>query len=159
MIKVELTIAELWIASIMGSVRRVSAIQRGAPDSRGYDGKDPWTVDVLGCAAEIAVAKKYNLYWNGRWGSDAGPYEVKAKREQGHRLIIPLKDHKEYPGDDKVCVSVMSRNPVLKPPFLWLVGWVRAGEVKESWIYDGDQGRPAYFVPNEELHNMETLPR
>ena len=152
--KVTLTTAEMIMAGHIGIMRNASNSQgNGRMDAYGAEDGNPWGYHVLGAMGECAVAKAFNIYWNGSIGrydaDDVGPYQVRTRLRQHFRLILHPRD-----ADEKKFVVVFGVGPVFE-----IRGWcfARTGKQKEYWQDPSGKGRWAYFVPDGVLNDMSTL--
>lgn len=106
-----------------------------------------WNEGMVGALGEAAVAMYYNVYWSGSIGnlaaSDVGRLQVRTRTEDWHNLILHDRDK-----DDDHFVQVY-----YDAPRFVIAGWIKAkdGKQKKFWK-DPAGGRPAYFIPKEELN-------
>ena len=112
-------------------------------------------VHLLGAAGEVAVAGylglKHELFKEkeARRGSDDLPgIDVKTRSKHSYDLIVQKS---EDPRKKFVLVTIEGQKTLLH-------GWCYGEEamMDEFWA-DPARGRPAYFVPKEVLHPMESL--
>lgn len=141
-------------AAQVGSMRRISAINRNRPQPLGEPEKiAAWDKDIESSGAEAAVAKLLGLYW---YAVDADPQsidgdvsgvEVRHTHRPDGRLILHDKDDGDRP-------FVLVRGVM---PAYDVVGWIfgRDGK-KQKYLFKGD-GRAAYFVPAADLRPIEEL--
>lgn len=153
-IPVSLTLAEMLVASEVGKMRRCSALKHGRVETNNAPVDGGWDRHIEGAAAEMAVAKFAGIYWSGDVGDlwskdDVGPYQVRASHHIDGRLILHEKDK-----DDRAFILATG----VAPNFI-LRGWImgRDGKKPEFWTDPTKGGRAAYFIPQSELHPMETL--
>jgi hypothetical protein len=149
---VQLSAQEIMLAANAGVVRRVRAISANAQRTHGQPDNNRWEQDIEGCCAEVAVCKALGIYWTGAErirANDAGSFDVRYTPHPNGCLIL----HDEDP--DRRFVLVIGKYGVYR-----LAGWIDAveGKVERFW---GDKGhnRPAYWIPQDELHPMDTLDR
>jgi hypothetical protein len=156
-IRIELDWYSISRAAQIGCMRQIDALQNNYRLKNNVGESDSWTLHIEGAAGELATAKRFNGYWpalvgnprapdvriNGRW------CEVKTnKSRQWTDLIVGHDDPDDYP-----YIGVLSFLPV----FI-ITGWLPAAEIKlAKWWRDPVGGRPAYFVPRDELRPMEEL--
>lgn len=151
---VKLSWFEVLAAAYAGVMRRVESIRRNYKSSAGFDRTDVWDIDINGAAAEMAVAKCLNKYWdasvNGFHRGDVGNYQIRLARSDTPYLLIREKD------DEKaVFVSVQGTAPDFK-----VHGWLRGSEGKKAkYLRTFGTRPPVYAIPPKYLHKMSTLPR
>jgi hypothetical protein len=138
--------------------------RQGFNESKGLRGRNggAWQgskaldIHLLGAAGEMAVASflgmKEHLYQEteARRGSDdlPGGIDVKTRSKHSYDLIVQKQeDHRK-----KLVLVTIEKQQTL----LW--GWCRGEEAmqKQYWA-DHAGGRPAFFVPKERLHSLDTL--
>lgn len=146
-IKVQLTNSEIMEAAFVGVLRVVKVLQEGRKETYGSELSGAWTRHIEGALGEKAVAKHYNIYWHGVnliWGTDVGQKtEVRATKYANGHLILHDEDD-----DDKnfwLVTGIMGKYEIR--------GWIRAGDGKNKrWWPGKNPERPAYYVPQSELH-------
>jgi hypothetical protein len=153
MIEVTLTWPECQLAAFVGSQRQTENIEAGRTNSYGCDPDDGWTPHIEGAAGEMAVAKAFNLFWSGNLrrlqADDVGRLQV--RRGAGHYYDLRL--HERDPDDRKfVCVTG-------KMPYFRIHGWIEArdGKQMEFWHDKYQPGRPAFWVPQRLLKDVNLL--
>jgi hypothetical protein len=151
-IEVKLTWTEITEGALVGVMRQVQNLIRGRTDKHGAEDEDPFAIHIRGALGEMALAKHRNLYWGGAGifrGDDVGPFQVRAADAAHKRLIVHPDD-----ADEKAFVHITGR-----PPTLTLRGWLYGRDAKrqEWWEDPTRKGRPAYFVPNDRLLDIDTL--
>ncbi len=132
-------------------MRQIEALKRGRPHRYGKPTGSEWDTHIEGCAAEMAVAKAYDLYWEPvarapeDLAGDVSDLQVRSTWRENGRLIL----HKRDPGDAPFVLVTG------KIPTFTIRGWIlgREGKLVEFW--DGGDGRAAYFVPQ---HALERSP-
>jgi hypothetical protein len=100
--------------------------------------------------------------WQGKWFNDrdwkafgrVGPdigdkYQVRGTNYATGRLILHGKDNDKAP-----FILVVERFPIYQ-----LVGWIYGAEGKKPEYWWATAPIPAFFVPREVMHSMETLPK
>ena len=149
--KVKLSWHEVAEAARAGIQRRIHALRK---ERRAVYG-DPdryWDTDIEGCAAERAVAKAYNLYWEpvvenpeelrGDVGMGMRALQVRSTTRKDGRLIVHERDN-----DEHAFVLVVGCIPEFE-----IKGWIMGVDAKqEHFLFKGD-GRPAFFVPQDKLN-------
>jgi hypothetical protein len=151
---------ELDLAAFVGCRRLHESIRnRGGEPSRkddltGFDVQDRYDNDIQAAAAEMAVAKGLNLYWdagiNTFKAGDVGPYQVRWTDRVDGRLIIRPDDE-----DEEIQILVRGRIPTFD-----IAGAMRCKFAKRDEWWMAPNGRPgAWFVPDISLGPVELLPR
>ena len=138
--------------------------RQGVNEARGLRGRNggAWQgnkaldIHLLGAAGEVAVASylglKEHLFkeTEAKRGSDdlPGGIDVKTRSKSRYDLIVQKQ---EDPKKVFVMVTIENQQTLLQ-------GWCYGHEaMKEEYWADPARGRPAYFVPKEALHSMDTL--
>lgn len=151
---VRLTEEEHLLAAMAGVFRRVRSTAIGKKDNAGHTGRDPWSMEVEGCCAEMAAAKALGVYWTGQQGQGARDilgFEVRHTEHPLGRLRV--KRHGD-PDDVPFLLVVGAMGSYV------VVGWMLGKDAKqEKWLDDpGNRYRGAkrekwdYWVPQAELH-------
>lgn len=148
---VTLTWMEQMFAAYVGSLRRIKAINERLSEPYSTPKGDLWGNDIESSGAEMAVAKALGLYWTAARGIDAAGdvsgLEVRSTKYPTGRLIVHKADK-----DDAPFVLVRGVFPTYE-----IVGWITGRDAKaEAYWFAGD-GRPAYFVPEEDLADLDEL--
>jgi len=135
-----------------GVKRRMFALKSGKPAVYGASDEGAWDHDVNGAIAELACAKWAGVYWNGTIGEttlpDVGPWQIRSKIEDGHRLVIRPTD-----SDNEKYVSVLVTLPTVV-----LCGWMWGHEGKEAkWLKEYPPKPPMYFIEDHCLRDMQDL--
>lgn len=153
---IELTNAEMQIAIAVGSARQLSALASGKRDNHGAKADKAWTMHIEGAAGELAAAKALGIYFSAtvdtyKEESDLpGGIEVRTRSQDYYDLLVRDDD----PADDTPFVLVVGRPPLLRVP-----GWLYAHEARSNpdWVKSYANRKPAYFIPQDALHPIETL--
>jgi hypothetical protein len=162
MYEVRLERYELEMAGQVGSRRQISAVLRGSEPR--YPESTPGQLHdnhIRAAMSELAVAKYLNVHWGGHYDTytkipDVGGYEVRYSplpylkiKDDDHGKVISVKAKFFKPNEDKKII----------PPVFMIMGWYGASDGKQDkWLNDwGKKGPPAYFIPHENLHPMETI--
>jgi hypothetical protein len=148
-IVITLTPHNLFMAGLIGISRHV----KGAHKLGQYgvdNSKTGWQINCDGAAGEMAVAKWLGIFYDGAIGNfrakDAAEYQVRTNPNDWGDLILHPKD-----ADDDLFILVLSH----ASPTFQLRGWLQGKEGKQQkWWRDGTKNRPAFFVPQAELHPM-----
>jgi hypothetical protein len=153
-----LTPTEMLCASQYGCLRQLQNIKNGARPRYGAGEEGAWEVHILGCMAEMAVAKYLNLFWAAAVGDYealdvGGLVQVRSRMGGGEGPKVDLILHPKD-GDDHPFVLVYS-----KPPEFRLAGWIMGSEGKRTdlWGDPAGTGRHAFFVPPGMLKDMASL--
>ena len=157
MIEIEFSWPEVWIASVAGVMRQIQNMKRKAKQRHGATDDTNWQRHILACHGEMALAKHMNKFWYGAIGdydaADVGKlHQVRATDHAAGRLLL-------HPDDDDAAPFVLARVNNRK---ITLVGWMfaREGKLQDFWeAPKAHPHRPAFFVPNNLLHDMADMPR
>lgn len=146
MTEITLTDSELKLAATVAIERNIENIFEGRKHAHGFGGSNGWDNHIEGAAGEMAFAKFANKFWSGNIGNldanDVGRVEVRTASDHNRRLII----HKRDP-DDRAFVLVTGLAPTFR-----IRGWIWGEDAKQDRYWkDPAGGRPAYFVPHQEL--------
>jgi hypothetical protein len=90
-------------------------------------------------------------------GGDVGRYQVRTRSFTNAPLIVRDGDR-----DDDVFVLVVAHTvgyPLPPSGIFWIIGWIYAADAKQ-WVFrrDPDRRGAAYFVPQNSLREITTLP-
>ncbi len=149
---VTLSTFEIMQAALVGVMRQCQNIRAGRVDAHGASNKMGWQLHIEGACGEMAVAKHFGIFWNGNIGNlradDVGDLQVRTRSRHNYDLILHPSDP-----DDKAFILVTGVCPGYQ-----LRGWIlgSAGKKPEFWK-DPAGGRPAFFVPTEQLEPLDTL--
>lgn len=153
--KITLSWHEIAMGSEIGRLRQVISINKGLPDSHGFQGCG-WSVHIEGACAEVAVAKALGIFWNGSVNNFGGPdmthptrgnIQVRLAGNHGHLIVRPH----DPPNDVWVLVTGKNGNYEIH-------GWILGSEAKQPQHLKDWTGRPpAYFVPPSALRPLELL--
>jgi hypothetical protein len=122
MIEATLKSNELLTAAIAGVRRQVSAMENKREDYCHNDSVDPFVRHIMGCMAELAVARTFNLFWadeTGRVdGSDVGGLiEVRARKIGGRGLDLGIRERGNKPNKPYLLVHC-------DVPKFFFIGWI-----------------------------------
>lgn len=120
-----------------------------------WQGSKALDIHLLGAAGEMAVGSvlglKHHLYKEvqAKRGSDDLPgIDVKTRSKHSYDLIV----QKNEDANKKFVLVTIEKGTTL------IHGWCWGGEaMNEKFWADPARGRPAYFVPKDQLHPMETI--
>jgi hypothetical protein len=147
--------AELLIAWTVAAMRATNVICDGR---RGLNGQQrfDWANEVKGAIGELAASEGFNLAWTGpheRGCPDVGGcIEARAVLDPAHRLILQLEEPDQKPDVPFVLVDLSTL------PRWRIVGWIMGKDAKrDDWRDDPVGGRPAYWVPRQELRDPMEL--
>ena len=152
---IKLKFSEMVIGAIIGCLRHIEALCTGREDNHEFEG-DGWGVHIEGALAEMATAKVIDHYWDAPLNTfkdphfgDVGPYEVRRRSRQDYDALIRKDD-----ADDKVHIAVFGCAPWFR-----VAGWIWGHEAKQpEWLQTHGGRKPAWFVPQAELHDLDLLP-
>lgn len=157
-VAVELTWRDIHLAGTASVSRVITCLSRQQKPRFGltHDGIIGADIEWMGMLGEMAVAKYTNRFWTSAGGDigcpDTGDYEVRTVGGENYRLILHRDDHDDMP----YVLAWVSR---VRLPFVILKGFLFARDGKrQEWWQDPNTGRPAFFVPNENLLPMSALP-
>jgi hypothetical protein len=127
---------------------------RGRNGGASFGGK-ALDIHLLGAAGEMAVASylgmKHELYREveAKRGSDDLPgIDIKTRSKHSYDLIVQKQ---ENPDKKFVLVTIENQQTLLH-------GWCYGRQAMDVRYWaDPARGRPAFFMPKENLHPMETL--
>src|SRR4029453_15200055 len=149
-IEIELTFLEVGQAAYVGVQRHLRSLAKNRRQANGLmqEHTEPWSIDIEGAAAELAVARTVNQFWSA--SSEAfGPADVGGRIQvrwadsDAKRLIV----HESDP-DDHVFVFVVGRAPCYR-----VMGWIIGKDAKRpEWFGTPNSRPPCYWVPIEHLH-------
>lgn len=157
---VQLTWRELIDAARVGVMRQIGALQKNLQAAHGAELDEErlegasWGKHVQGAITECAAAKALGIHWH---GDSEGPSDLDAGNAQIRSTTWPkgcLLVHNED-REDQAFVLVIDRCPRFE-----LVGWMMGADAKNPlwWRDKGKNGRPAFFVPQDALNPMASLP-
>ena len=153
--KVELTRKEMAQAGIVGVSTYTSSVFDGRTDTwdptpceRCGQPRKGWRVNIEGVCGEMAFCKAMDLFWSPKWNTfktegDQAGVEIRTRLRSFYQLMV-------RPGDPDERPYVLVRG---EAPKFEVVGWQYGIEAKrDEWFKDhGEQGKPAYFVPDANL--------
>ena len=144
---------EYAMAAEIGKLRMLASIRRGSHHKYGMT-KHGWTEHIEGSAAELAVAKYLDIYWNGsvdtfKRAADVGQnIEVRWRSNPEWDLIVRPDDD-----DDAWFVLVVGACPNYR-----ILGAMRGRDGKQDgWRQEYGGRTPAFFVPQAHLHPIEQV--
>jgi hypothetical protein len=147
-------------AARLGVQRQIINLRDGRKDRHGFNG-DGWGVNVEGCMCEMAYAKATGRYWEPVVRNfedipgDVGDVEIRSTKRTDGRLIVH-----EWDPDGSLFVLVRGPWPERAGVRFEIVGTKLGGEAKQQrWWAEPVQGRPAFFVPADELEPIAVLDR
>lgn len=146
---VTLTPEECAFAAREGAMRRVRGLLKR--NHRHGEPRDPWAMDINGCAAEIAFAKGMGMYWWPRAtpdpDGDVGDWQVRWTEREDGALILHESDR-----DDQRFALVIGSMPDYR-----IAGWMFAAAGKIDAYWRDEVKRPAFFVPQDKLNRITAL--
>ena len=155
---IQLTNWEILLVAQAGIQRQVENLQKRRKPAHGADDQSDWQKAIEGCLGEFAVAKHFGLFWSGKGklgAADVGIANLSGvdvrtcQLPTGCLILHPTDD------DDRQYWLVTGVNGKYT-----LRGWMWGRDGKDQ-IYWGDVarcGRPAFFVPQEDLNQTSLEP-
>jgi hypothetical protein len=155
MTEVTLTKDELLTVAIVGVQRGVYSKAANASPRYGIKEEDSWQSVVVGTIGEYVLAKHTGTFWSGALGdyqaADVGQWQVRTTPYPHGHLRMHRKDSSE-----SAWVLITGSF------FVYTIrGWIwgKDGKKDEYWGDKFNTGRPAFWVPQDVLNPIETLPR
>lgn len=144
--KIELSSAEIMIASQVGIMRQIEDIKAKKKPVSGEKPELAWQRHIEGALTECAMAKYLNVYWSKQsWPHpDVGNVEVRGTHyEQGHLRIDPKDpDNRKF-----YLLTGLNGTYIIR-------GWIFAKDAKQDKYlktFDKERGS-TYFVPQSDLN-------
>ncbi len=107
----------------------------------------------IGALGELAVKKLTGFDWTATFGEydrrrrDIDQLEVRTARRPWHKLIVK-------PHDENVPIVLVTIEAF--PNDFAVHGWIPGDDAKKGkWWKEPVEGRPAYFVPQDELYDFD----
>lgn len=145
-----LTPVEMEMAGVCGKNRFDESERQGLRDSFDNPSVDS---HIIGASGEESVAKHFGIYWGGEVNvfgkADIGTnIQVRTRTKLWHDLPVKPKDNPNH-----IYVLVIDQHP----KFL-IHGWIIGRDARQDrwWHNYGGLGYK-WFVPKEELHDIDTL--
>ena len=155
-IEVSLSWNEVHLAATVGVLRNIQALKGGLKHCHGATDEEMWKYHIEGASGEFALAKALNVHWGAHSNvfkvpDISGNIQVRTRSNHNWDLIVRDGDP-----DDEIFILVTGSVPNYR-----IVGWILGKDAKNStWYKDiGNRSHPAYFVPQEYLNSMQTLPK
>lgn len=153
MIWVELTWAEVKMATTVGITRQIASLQDGRTSVAKMEEVLGWSNNIEGACGEMVVAKALGVYYDGhvneftRSVGDVDGWEIRTRSRHNYDLLVRPRD-----SEDKRYLLVTG-----VAPKYCIRGWAYGHEAKqEKWLKAYTTNRPdAYFMPQRELHDFE----
>lgn len=151
--EIDLNPSEITQACLCGVMRQVENIKLKRKPKYGAGRRKDWQYALEGMLGEFAMAKFLGVYLAGKGefrGLDVGRFDVRKASLHHWKLVL----HPDDP-DDRIFWHITGLNGS------YIVhGWIQAkfGKLKQHWADPTKKGRPAFFVPNEELNSWEVDP-
>lgn len=152
-VNVILNSAEILLGAQVGIMRQIYNLKKGYNERYGANSKNAWQNHIEGALGELAVAKTLGIYYPVQVGDlgagDIGKLEVRTTPYANGSLRLHRADK-----DGRVFVLVTGLNGAYK-----VRGWMLAKLGKdECWWGEMVKGRPAFWVPQDQLNPIHTLP-
>ena len=149
---IELKGYEMMQGALCGIMRQLTNLKKGHKNAHGLGNGKDWQVNVEGALAEMALAKFLDVYWtNGEFRApDVGVVDVRSTHHMNGCLIVHDEDD-----SGRVFWLLTGENGKYT-----IRGWMYGYEAqnKEKYWKDPVGGRPAYFVPQSDLHKADDRP-
>jgi len=146
--------SEMMQGALVGASRYIRGLSAQRDRNEWIKNDDfGWTAEIEAALAELWLSKFLGVYWSGAgdFGADdcAGRVQVRHTRAATNCLIVRSDDR-----DDHRFVLVTGR-----APRLYARGWMTGLDAKvPRFLRDpNERNYPAYFVPQSELLDIETL--
>jgi hypothetical protein len=151
-VEVTLTPFEVAVAGFVGVLRNTESMRKKSKDN--YRGDNPFEINVVGAAGEMAAAKYLNVYnrlgINTYHGADIGiGLQVRTVTKPDGELPIREGDKPE-----ELFIMVQGKVPTFR-----ICGFISAAEGRAvGRVANPFGGKPATFVAQSLLHPIEELP-
>jgi hypothetical protein len=144
--KIELSPAEIMIASQVGIMRQIEDIKAKKKPFSGEKPEFAWQRHIEGALTECAMAKYLNVYWSKQvWPNpDVGDIDVRSTHWEHGDLRIEPKD----PNNRKFYLLTGLNGTYI------IRGWIYAKDAKQDKYlktYDKEREKK-YFVPQSDLN-------
>ena len=151
---IELDENDIRVASFIAFTRGLTSVLAGSKNVNGGM-EDPFLRHVIGAFGECAVAKAFDIYWDGSvgrfrgMGSDVGSFQVRARSDKLPLIIRPADS------DEDVFILVYMTDATYRK---WNVaGWVTGSQGKKIGQLTNMQGGQRYQVAIAQLENIDRL--
>lgn len=154
--------AEEWDDAMReGELRDTKANLQGRKPAYGCKPEDTLKRNKQGVPAEMVFCKFGGLIWKSTEGSFnkadfLGRFQIRTRGHRDWDLPVHPPDH-----DDWVMVLILPVLPESDPRHIYdVVGWKICKECKQRryWHDRYEPGRPAFWVPQTDLHDWRLLP-
>lgn len=148
-VEVNLSPAELMLCAQAGVMRNVENIKKNYHNKYNMPSNAPlWHWHIEGCIGEYVVSKHLGLLWKGKGEPNTPDLingdEVRISDLHTNRLIVHPND-----AEDASFWFVTGSNGTYR-----INGWIKGHKAKDQKYWaDPNGGRPAYFVPLEDLES------
>tara|TARA_A100000172_G_scaffold80712_1_gene71059 strand:- start:1452 stop:1898 length:447 start_codon:yes stop_codon:yes gene_type:complete len=147
MAKVELSYAEVFQGAMIGVMRLLRRNKAKRSELRNTPPTGTWERSIEGAISEMALAKHLNVFLadhTNREIPDVGDVDCRATSHKNGSLIVH-----PYDADDRLFYLLVGMHGQYE-----IKGWIKGADAKQDkWWKDPVGGRPAYFVPQEELND------
>jgi hypothetical protein len=140
---------EIYQVAFAGIQRQTEALLLGRQHRHGFKGKG-WDIHIEGAAAEYAFSKAAGWFWKSvahdpkQLAGDVGKAQIRSTDRENGSLIV----HKDDP-NEATFVLVVGQIPEFN-----IAGWIIGKDAKQNEWWRTDTGRPAYFVPQDALKQL-----
>jgi hypothetical protein len=152
MVEVELTFGEQAAAAMVGVYRQLESVRKGRKD-KIVSKESGYTIHINGAMAEQAVAKYLGVHWCNGVNTYSDPdilpnLQTKWRSQDDGDMYVPQNCNEE-----DIYVLVIGQAPAMR-----IVGWIGASDAKKFPLEAPGGWKPAFRVPQSELHPISTLP-
>ena len=139
---------EMQLACMVAIQRQIENIVKKTQPAYGAGRRNDWQIMIEGCLGEMALSKMLGVYWDGKgqYGAcDVGDVDCRTSPNHEQDLIL----HKRDPGDRFFCLITGARGE-----YVYRGGiFAREGKLEKYWGDKYNNGRPAFWVPQEQLRS------
>ena len=146
---IKLDWSELTIAANVGVLRQIT---NSWGKSKCGAISNPWAIHIEGAAAECAVSKALNLYWNiggksNKYAGAVGGHEVRYTHRDSGGLVVYAKND---PARKYILVTGTAPEYIIR-------GWISGHDAQRAEYWQTSLKIPAHLVPQEALSDVRDL--
>jgi len=153
--RITLNDSEMLQAALIGCTRHIENLTGKTPVKNNYGAPEErdWQFHVDGAMGEMALAKYLNRFYAGRGergAPDVGDDEVRTTHYSSGHLVLHPRD----PPDRRAWLLTGLNGKYM------VRGWImiREGQQQRFWGVKKAKDRPAFWVPQEALHERNGQP-